>query len=233
LARDGLRAVRFDLSGLGDSSVGDYRPREYIYAPAAIDEVLSVVVELSPEDPSNAILVGLCSGGYHALEGAIAAKIRDVCVVNPVLTFTPPEVRVDAPPELQEGRLDTRRHASGAKKDWTRLIPAARGVLGPLVLRLPDWTWWILNRLAVASPPVNTFRKVIDNGSNVLVIAGEPEARLLCRGERSRIRRLRSTGRFRLEVVPGLEHTLLERRGREFASRILTDYLLGQYARRR
>jgi alpha-beta hydrolase superfamily lysophospholipase len=230
LAKAGLRSVRFDLSGLGDSSSGTYRPREYIYAPAAIDEVLSMLLELSPDDPSNVILVGLCSGGYHALEGALAEKTRGVCVVNPVLTFTPPEVRIDAPPELQDGKLDVRRRASAAKKDWTRIMPAARGVLGPLVLRLPDWTWWILNRLAVASSPVNTFRQVIDNDSDVLVLAGEREARLLCRGESSRVRQLRSTGRFRLEVIPGLEHTLLERKGRETASRILTDYLLEHYA---
>jgi pimeloyl-ACP methyl ester carboxylesterase len=228
-AEAGLRLVRFDFTGLGESPTRAGRPLEYVYAPEAIDEVLSAMRTISHDDPTNAVLVGLCSGGYHAIEGAINGKVRGVCAINPVLTFSPPEVRVDAPLDLQMGKLDVRRQASGAKKNWTRAIPAARSRLGPMVQRLPDWAWWILNRVVVESPPARTLSKVLENDSHMLVIVGQREGRLLRRGESGRIRRLARTGRFHLEVIPDLEHTLFERRGRERVIEMLTEYIVGNY----
>lgn len=230
-AEAGLRVVRLDLTGIGESAVLHSRPQDFVYAPNAIDEIVEVLCELSPDDPSNAVLVGLCSGAYHAIEGAMAGHTRGVCLVNPDLTFTPPEVRVDAPVALQTGKLDRRRQAVGAKKDWTRVLPSARGVLGPLAQRLPDSAWWILNRVAVKSPPGRTFSTLIGSHSRILVIAGENEARRLRRGEKSRLRRLQRTGLFELDVVPDLEHSLFERESRQVASDLLTRHILTYYCR--
>jgi alpha-beta hydrolase superfamily lysophospholipase len=229
-AAAGLRLVRFDFTGLGDSPrKHDRRALEYVYAPETIDEVLTAMRELSPGDPSNSILVGLCSGGYHAVEGAINGKTRGVCAVNPSLSFTPPEIQVHSPVELQTSVVDTRRQASGAKKSWTRLIPSARGRLGPLVQRLPDWTWWFWNRTVVDSSPARTLAKVLDNGTDMVVVAGPGEGRYLMRGEHGRFRRLRRSGRFRMEIIPDLEHTLFERTGREQVLGILTAHVVGHY----
>jgi pimeloyl-ACP methyl ester carboxylesterase len=91
-AEAGTRTVRFDLTGLGDSPQRGGDPQPVVFAPDALDDVLDVLRAVSPEDPSNAILVGLCSGGYHAVEVALALKVRGLCVVNPSLTIRLPEV---------------------------------------------------------------------------------------------------------------------------------------------
>jgi hypothetical protein len=37
------------------------------------------------------------------------------------------------------------------------------------------------------------------------------------------------TGRFRVDVIPGLEHTLFEHRSREVVVRILSDHIVGRF----
>jgi alpha-beta hydrolase superfamily lysophospholipase len=226
-AAAGFRCVRFDLVGLGDSSVATGEVADYVYAPTVVEDVVQVLREVSPGDPSNVVLVGLCSGGYHAIEVGIASKVRSVCAVNPCLTFRPPEVNQDAAPELQTGKLDARRQASGAKKDWTRLLPG-RDQLGPIVDNLPDPLWWIINRVAVQSPPARSLSRLVDTSADVQVICGQNEAHLLLRGEARMFKRLRRTGRFEMVVIRDLEHSLFERSGRERTSDLLTEHVVGR-----
>jgi pimeloyl-ACP methyl ester carboxylesterase len=227
-AESGFRVIRFDLIGIGDSPVPPGQPPHVVYRADALDEILHVLQDVLPDDPSNAVLIGLCSGAYHAVEGAIAGKVRGLCAVNPILTFKPPEVSTKAPPELHVGLLDDRRQASGAIKGWARALPA-HGRLGPFVEGLPGPAWWVINRIAVESPPARSFSKLVDAGVNVYVLAGDVEAHLLCRGEGRTIRRLTQRGGLQMEVIPDLEHSLFERYGRLRAVELLTDHLLHHY----
>jgi pimeloyl-ACP methyl ester carboxylesterase len=218
-AEAGFRVLRFDLGGIGDSPVRVGLPAPVVWAPEALDDVLDVLAEVAPGEPSNALLVGLCSGAYHAVEGAIANQVRGVFVVNPVLTFVPPE---------EEGRPDGRRQASAATRLWARSLPGYE-VLGRMAHRLPSAAWWVINRVAVQASPARSLTKVLEAGVDVFVIAGDNEAQLLSRGEAPTMRRLRRSERFRMEVIPDLEHSLFERHGRELASRLLTEHVLACY----
>jgi hypothetical protein len=187
--------------------------------------------DVSPEDPSYGVLVGLSSGGYHAILAAIAGKVLGLCVVNPILTFAPPEAGVEIPPKLQAGEFDTRRHPKGAMKDRARAL-FVRDWLRPLIERLPDPAWWVINKLSLEPPPAHTISKAVDGGANLYVIAGNEEAKLMMRGEARMVRRMRRTGRFRVDIVPDLEHSLFERYGREETSALLTRYVFDRYGDR-
>jgi pimeloyl-ACP methyl ester carboxylesterase len=227
-AEAGFRVIRFDLVGVGDSPIAEDQIPHVVYSPDALDDILDVLRAASPDEPSNAVLVGLCSGAYHAVEGAIAGKVRGLIAVNPSLSIKPPEVNSKAPPELQSGTLDSRRQASGATKGWARALPA-HDKLGPFVESLPGPAWWIINRIAVESPPARTLTKVIESGVNLFVLAGDREAHLLKRGEGRTMRRLRQNSLFRMDVIPDLEHSLFEWRGRLQATELLTEHLVGCY----
>ena len=75
-AAAGLRCVRLDLSGIGDSPSREGLPEHVVYAPAAFDDLFDAVRFLCPDDPTNVVFVGLCSGGYQALEAAVAQRAR-------------------------------------------------------------------------------------------------------------------------------------------------------------
>ena len=78
-AAQGMRSVRCDLSGLGNSPPRPGQPDDEVYMPEAIEDVLDVASAVSPDDPADVVLVGLCSGGYHAIEAALVLGARGVC----------------------------------------------------------------------------------------------------------------------------------------------------------
>jgi pimeloyl-ACP methyl ester carboxylesterase len=104
-AAEGTRSLRLDMSGLGDSPSRSGRPGRWeCFKPEAFDDVEDAARWLSPADPSNVVLVGLCSGGYQALESGLAVRARGVVAINPLVDFEPAEVRAGLP-------LDRRRRA--------------------------------------------------------------------------------------------------------------------------
>jgi len=228
LAAGGMRVVRLDLSGLGDSPARPGRPVDVTYPPEAFDDMAEALPAISPEDPTDVVLAGLCSGGYHAIEGAIAFGARGVCLVNPVLTSHPAEVHA-AGSGSAAAPVDPRRSATTARKRWVRALPA-HDAIGAVVDRLPDAAWWMINRLAVENPPSRVLGRLVERGVDTFVVCGEPEARLVRRGEEAALRRLARTGSFRLEVVPGIDHELFGRAARERVMPIVERHLLDHFA---
>lgn len=71
------------------------------------------------------------------------------------------------------------------------------------------------------------FDRLTQSGVRVLVVAGSEDADRLRRGEERHYDSLTRTGTFRLESIPNLEHTLLERTGREQVSQFLHAWVFG------
>jgi alpha-beta hydrolase superfamily lysophospholipase len=223
-AAGGVRVLRFDLSGLGDSPVRAGQPRDEIYPPVAFDDLAEVVAAMAPDRPQDVILTGLCSGGYHAIEGGIALGVGGVCVINPILTATPSEIHAE-----DEGNrtpdIDPRRQATTARRRWVRALPA-HDFLGSVVDRLPDAAWWFINRVAVASPPARIIERLVDSGVDTFIVCGDKEARVMRRGQAAAFRRLTRTGRFTLEVMPGIDHELFARVSRDRVGPVVTERIL-------
>jgi alpha-beta hydrolase superfamily lysophospholipase len=215
-AAAGLRCVRLDLSGIGDSPARPGQPEHLVYSPTAFDDLTDAARSLSPDDPTNVVFVGLCSGGYQALEAAVALKPKGVCVVNPVLRFRPPE--------LEDGLIDPRRRLC---RPTTNVSRVAR--------RLPD--------LALLSGPrMQTWRQIGFGGSHKwhgswvhdlveshvdsLVIGGEDEAEAIAV-------EMSTTGQhegFEVQVYPRLDHALLPARQRAQVVERMTDHVLSHFA---
>jgi hypothetical protein len=185
-------------------------------------DVVDVLRAVSPQDPSNVVLVGLCSGGFNSLEPAIELKVRGVCALNPILTFK------DQAGAEAGGPAQGPAQTKGGMKGWVGKVPGYTQI-NRISKRLPSSAWWIINRVAVEITPARRLARVVDAGVDVLVIAGTDEGRWLSGGETRTLHRLEQTGRFRLEVIPGLEHTLFEHSTREIAVRVLSDHVVGGF----
>ena len=96
-AVSGLRSVRVDMSGLGESPARPGEPEFVIRLPVNFDDVTDIVKAVSPDDPTDVVLVGLCSSAYQALDSAMDLRPRGVVAINPVLTFQPPEMLAGHP----------------------------------------------------------------------------------------------------------------------------------------
>jgi len=122
-AMEGTRSLRLDLSGLGDSP---HRQGEHgrweCFKPEAFDDVVDAVRWASPEDPSNVVLIGLCSGGYQALESALVVRARSVVAINPFVVFDPAEVRAGLPLDLRRRVVLSDDGPAGSGRWITELV---------------------------------------------------------------------------------------------------------------
>lgn len=221
-AEAGFRAVRLDLSGNGDSPAHPGPSGRVVFSSHHEQDIVDVLRALSPRDPSNAVLVGLCSGGFNSIEPAIEIKVRGVCALNPILTFKVPDGENGGEPDQGPAQR------KGGMKGWVGKMPGY-SLMNRISKHLPSSAWWIINRIAVDITPAKRLARMVDAGVDVLVIAGTDEGRWLRGGETRTLHRLEQTGRFRMEVIPGLEHTLFEHSTREVAVRVLSDHVVGRF----
>jgi pimeloyl-ACP methyl ester carboxylesterase len=83
-ATRGIRSVRLDLSGLGDSPVQPSARESDPYSGTAFVDVATALVELRQRfDFDRSVLIGLCSGAYAAFQAAV--QLDDPTLVESVL----------------------------------------------------------------------------------------------------------------------------------------------------
>jgi pimeloyl-ACP methyl ester carboxylesterase len=226
-AASGIRSVRFDLSGLGDSPTRQAdQPRFVTRAPESFDDVIDVCRAVSPDDPSNVVLFGLCASAYQALDSAFDVFPRGVVSINPILSFLPPEL-------VTGDTLDPRRHVAIPRPSAMQAF-RGDGKLAGLRKRFPRLAVRgrelseMLEALTAARErrPAAWLKKLTDAGVDVLLICGDREARpIKLSGTTWSFRRLERTGRYRLDLIPGLEHALLITDQRADVRRRVTEYM--------
>jgi dienelactone hydrolase len=221
-AAAGLRVARVDLSGLGESPTRPGQAEFVSRAPEAFDDVAAIARALSPADPSDVVLVGLCSSAYQALDSALSVRPRGVVAINPVLSFQPPEVLAGAP-------MDPRRTVALPRG---RVVQAFHheGPLSPMRRRLPDLGWRIRLLVVPRRRPGTWLKRLCGSGVDVFLICAEREARPIRHGASARtLAQLTASGRFRFSYVPDLDHGLLRADQRDETTALITEYLLGRF----
>jgi len=219
-SREGLRVVRVDTGGVGESPPRGGQSNWFVRSPETVDDVAETIRQLTVPGEKGIVLTGICSGGYHACEAALAFPLLGIFMVNPSfaskregIDHDPPGVRREAPPS-------TRR--------WAKALPA-HDLLAGLVYRLPSWVWWILNRIAVANAPATTLRRIAERGTEVVLVCNSPDAWLATRGGKMALKRLGRARRMEIEVFDDIEHTLLCRDGRDRVVTLLTEHVRERY----
>jgi alpha-beta hydrolase superfamily lysophospholipase len=218
-AAAGFRCVRFDESGLGDSPTRTGCLDHVVRAPEAFEDVADAVVALEPDDPSNVILVGLCSGGYQALENALVRPPRGVYAINPILHFLPPE--------LATGSLDPRRRIC---RPATGLVQAYRWLpIDPIRRRLGKLAWHVVHLFNHGRDPSNWLAQLARDNVVVLAVCGEEEARPFGAVAEAAARGSAEFDGIRIDVIDGLDHALLPACQRVEVLARMTDHLLGHF----
>jgi len=219
----GVRSVRFDLSGLGDSPTRPGQCAGVVRAPEAFDDVEQVASALRPDDPSQVVLVGLCSGGYQALDSAVGWSVGSpvaVYAVNPLLRF--------APPEMARGPMHARRRVCRPPHPLSR--SSRRLPTGP-VRRGAWWLAWCIANPKFLPRRRGWLARLVGKGVDVMCICGEYEASAFA-DELGRLRRLGPGPGVPLMVtLPGLDHAVVPNGQRRHVAGLLTEHVLARFGR--
>ncbi len=210
----GIRCARFDQSGLGDSPTRPGQAPQVIRAPENFDDVEDARRVLAT-DPTDVALVGLCSGGYQALEAALSQPMRAVCAINPVLHFTPPE--------LADGPMDPRRRICwpvGSFVGAYRLL-----AVEPVRRQLSKLLWRVAHLLHRRRNPTGWLDRLRDQSVDVLILCGVNEGRSF--GMEAYDTLATADGdRIQIEVIEGLDHALVPAWQRADVATRMTDHLV-------
>jgi pimeloyl-ACP methyl ester carboxylesterase len=242
LAAYGFHSVRLDLSGYGDSPARGAPPS--VYSISAVDDVVEAARSLRPDDPSDVLLFGLCSSGYHVLEAATRLHPRAVCALNPTVSFSAPETRSGLPPDPRR-RFFLPQTTFSAKKDsplsFRRVeqrYPAIkwlgarfpvfmlrfRGIGRRAIIRMSrpyeTLVWLSATRPGHSrSGPAQQVSALVRSGTNVLLICGPDEMQPFRRATA----RSEWPGTLELEVIPALDHALRRPRDRDEVTRLILE----------
>ncbi len=206
-AARGVRSLRFDLAGLGDSPPARRPDGAPMYRTDYVHQAVLAAAAVNPGHPADVVLMGLCSGGFHAAQAALALGAAGVCAINPYLD--------DSVRPSSAHSIDLRRRAG-------RLIrePVRRRVVAPVrAVRalVPS------RRVAAGS----TLARLHRGATQVLLVAGAEDAQ--------RFSDLRASGgttvptpRLRCELdLPEVDHSLHRVRARQVVARLLEEHLVG------
>jgi alpha-beta hydrolase superfamily lysophospholipase len=224
-AAGNVRCLRVDLSGIGDSPArpGRTELRGFPHdAPQDMDDIRRAVTE----DGAPLILVGVCSGADHSIEMAQAEPVAALCVINPAFSYARWGDGKDANP------IEDDSPASGDRQTWGTprpLLTRAMALVAPYkhVVRrhLPTPGWWMAKRWLMNGSPVRTLERLAQSGVDVLFVCGTNEAKRVYRGEQHRLQALIAKGEIRLETVPHLDHSLLERSSHDRVAELFGAYV--------
>ena len=231
-ASAGVRCLRIDIAGVGDSPATGAAGALSSYPPDAERDVASAVRFLAPDDPGQVVLLGLCAGAYHALLAAPATGVGGVAVLNPLRLPSPDDGPGTLGPLIDGAPGDdwpAGQPAPGSPPAGRRFLGTLRdkGMFRPLTRHLPDRVWWALRMGADGSDPVRSLRRVVDSGAAVCVVLGPDEWPGIGRGRVHELRRVAREGVFAIAYVPTLDHSFHVASGRRDALVVLDEWVLG------
>ncbi len=224
LAAGGMRAVRIDLSGLGESPTRPGQRRELVYPLEALEDIAAAVKALEEDNPDGVVLSGLCAGAYHSIEGGIALGARGVVAINPFLNFDPEEVR-------EGGELASDRNAVRPYDGWIKPLMRYRWLVDLGDRRVPAAVWWVLSQLGLYTSPAIPIERLAERDVRVLLVCGDLESRQFTRRGRWTMRRLERSGLVQLKVLPGSDHTLFGAEARAEATAVVCEFVLSHFGR--
>lgn len=221
LAAAGWLVLRYDVSGIGDSLPHPGAPENEVYTPHAVDDLAAALEFLRREyAPQRIEAMGLCSGAYHALKGAVAGQPVDgVTVVNPLVFFWKPGMSLAYPPfQMVQAAAQYRRSMRESDK-WLKLLRGRvdlRAALRVFAHRVGDRTRSVAREIARAvHVPVHEdlaaeLSRVVDRGTALRFVfsVGDPGESLLRVGAGRRLGRRHRRGAVTITYLTDCDHSL-------------------------
>ena len=238
----GIRVLRLDLGGIGDSGVAPGFREHSPYSSGVVAEVATAAEWLTVEQGSRgAVAMGMCSGAYQAFQAALAGVPLAGCVlINPIVFHWDEYARGDG------GTASTARLLRFSLSRIDRWAMVFRGKV-PLRahLRHVGRLLWASGRArlkgalrgrgrGISGEPdlARELRSINDRGVDCFIVFAAQEAgmRYLRTHAGAALRSLGATAGLRVLELPGGDHIFSPPAARARLVEAVTRYLLGRFA---
>jgi alpha-beta hydrolase superfamily lysophospholipase len=237
LAARGWLALRYDLSGIGDSRSHSGTAENEVYSSQALADLETALRFIRARyDLAHVEALGLCSGGYHAFKGATAGLPLDgLVVINPLTFFWQPGMSLAYPPYRMAQTAAQYRRSVLQPSKWRKLLGGQVNIdLVGRVIRygLADRVRIALREVARALRiplPRDLAREIEEIAKRGIALRfvfseGDPGEALLRSGTGSRLGWLARKGRLRIDTLTSCDHSLSCAWMHEALWRLLTEY---------
>lgn len=241
-AAAGYRALRFDVSGIGDSRVEAGFSSDSMYRDWATVDVSAAIDMLAARGLRRFFLMGICSGSYLAFQTALRdPRVAGIMLMNPRLLEWDPEKSGPWQSSMQQYYKSTRyyRRALLRSDVYARLLRGeidVRGIAGRMGhlarARLARaWDKWR------GRPPhegvLAKFRHLGRHGVETLLVMSEQDdgldyVQFHLGADASRMRGHKG---FRMVLVPNADHTFSTASCQGALIAVLREYLHGLHDR--
>ena len=214
--------LRADLSGLGDSRPRPGSAENVVYSDHAVADLGALAAWARAKGAHEVAVVGLCSGAYHAIKGALAHAIETIVPINPLTFFWKAGMPLDYAGFRVTGDAQRYKQSMHSAEAWKKLLRGGvdlRRVVRTVTTRVKQVLEHrgrdVLRRLRV---PLSE-----DLGSELLalgrkratikfVFAGsDPGHALLTEQGGSAVPKLERAGMLSIEMIANADHTFTAR----------------------
>ena len=163
-ARDGIGVWRVSTSAAwATAPPAPGRNPGVVYSPEALDDIADIASAVSPRSSSAVVLMGLCSGAYHAVQTARTAVRSASWPLNLIFPTGEAQPQGEAP-SGRPSRPGLVVRAAAALRRSAKHLPGHH-FLGATARRLADVKSWLVHRTTGEVPPAFVLREVAGLGA--------------------------------------------------------------------
>lgn len=238
LAERGIGALRFDFTGIGDSSPRNRFDISETYGTCRVSELMEAFDFVKAMGFTQIFVVGLCSGAFHALQASIADdRIRGVVLINMLLLKWKPGTKLHALVCERVGSADDYILRSISLSLWIRLLKGGVNVnllrrrlidVGRIVSgRLSRMAESLCASITGSRRALGDFNVLSSRGQKVLLLLGDLDHSPsdLKRKFGPRYERLVGTRGLEVAVIEGGDHSLSRQRSRSVAYQYICNFI--------
>jgi pimeloyl-ACP methyl ester carboxylesterase len=213
----GMRCARIDLRGIGDSPWSPESAAMPEFDARLITDVVEATRSLSPDRSSDVVLVGLCSGAYYAMEGALSLRAVGACAINPpvCLDVIHAAIRLETAKRAFWRAQSERLKRRMMKDRWRTLF-----------------AWSVGSKILPSKWRTNVIMELAKGQTDLLLLYCEKDISPYQRSPYFRtldIRRIPTTNTRQIECVPGLDHSMHFAEGRARAVARIDAHILERF----
>jgi alpha-beta hydrolase superfamily lysophospholipase len=228
-AAAGVRVMRLDIAGIGDSNPRAGEPDNVVYSSHALADVAAALTWLREREGARSChVMGLCSGAYHAFKAATGGlPVASALMINPLTYFWGPGATLSDIKDYEVVELaDKYRDMLFTLQPWQRLW---RGELHLSLIATVAWRWllrWARRALrevghALRLPLKDDLAHELRMAARArvplhFVFAAQATGYTLLREQSGgALARMLAQGAVSVDFVPGADHTFTRAQARE------------------